>query len=154
LSGDARLSEAYRMMTEGARRGAAPGMWEARRQFRNARDEARRSLLARWPDLERPGGGGFAAARTEAIAELGRRSADGRLHDLLADDDASTQAEERLYRGEIEDARVLRSVRLAKSVILAHRLRESSDPTVRDRFERLVTAEADTLLPRATVAAR
>jgi hypothetical protein len=154
LTGEARLGEAYRMMTEGARRGAAPGMWEARRQFRDAREEARRSLLARWPDLERPDGAGYAAARREAIAELGRRSADGRLHDLLAADDAITQAEERLYRAEIDDARVLRLVRLAKSIILAHRLRESGDSTVRDRFERLVTAEAATLLPRATVAAR
>jgi hypothetical protein len=154
LSGEARLGEAYRMMIEGARRGAAPGMWEARRQFREARDAVRRSLLARWPDLVAREGSGYAAARAEAIAELGRRAADGRLHDLLAADDAITQAEERQYRGEIDDARVLRFVRLSKSIILAHRLRESGDPTVRDRFERLVTAEGATLLPRVSVAAR
>jgi hypothetical protein len=154
LTGETRPSEAYRMMAESTRRGAGPGMFEAHRRFRAAQEEARRSLLARWPDLERRDGSGYAAARKEAVAELGRRAADGRLRALMAADDALTQAEERQMQGEVEEARVIRFVRLAKSIVLAHRLRESGDPAVRERFERLVRAEAGSLLPSAAIAAR
>jgi hypothetical protein len=49
-------------------------------------------------------------------------------------------------------ARVLRMCRLAKSVILAHRLRESGDTANRNRFERIVAAEAGTLFPPSSVA--
>jgi hypothetical protein len=129
-------------------------MFDANRRFRAARAEARQSLLARWPDLEARNGSGYAAARAEAVAELGRRAADGRLRELIAADEALTQAEGREMQAEIEEARVLRFVRLAKSVVLAHRLRESGDPAVRERFERLVKAEAGSLLPSAVVAAR
>jgi hypothetical protein len=154
LTGETRPSDAYQKMTEGGRRGGGPAYFQADRRFTAAREEARQSVLARWPDLARENATGYAAARTEAAAELGRRAADGRLRELFAADEALTQAEERQMQGEIDEARVLRFVRVAKSVVLAHRLRESGDPAVRERFERLVKAEAGPLLSSSTLAAR
>jgi hypothetical protein len=107
-------------------------------------------LYGRWPELTNPRGSSYATARAEAIAELGRRAADGSLKELMAADEALSQAEEEQSEAEIRDARVLRFVRLAKSIILAHRLRETGDPAVQKRFERLVKAEAGLLLPPAS----
>jgi hypothetical protein len=148
------LGEAYRLMVAGNRRGGGPEMRQALMRFRQAREEARQPLLDRWPDLRQRNAAGFAAARTEALSDLARRVQDGRLRELFAADEALDKAEEQQFQTEIMDARVLRLVRLAKSVILAHRLRDSGDAAARQRFERLITAEARPLLQPAAVAAR
>jgi hypothetical protein len=147
LTGDDRPAEAFRMMVEGLGRGRGSTVGPARRRFRAARLELREPLLERWPELMNRGGSGYAPARAEAIAELERRAASGSLKELADAEQALSEAEEQQSRAEIRDARVLRFVRLAKSVVLAHRLRESGDPTLRKRFERLVKAEAGPLLP-------
>ena len=51
------------------------------------------------------------------------------------------------YQRELTDARLVRFVRLAKSVILARTLRTGADESVKRRFEKLVTAEKRSLLP-------
>jgi hypothetical protein len=143
LAGDNRLGDAYQRMLAGGRRGGrGRGFWAAGQQYNGVREELRQWLLERWPDLKQHGSRGYKTARTEAIAELDRRARDGRLHDLFAADDALTQAEENGYQAELAQARVLRFCRLAKSVILAHRLRESGDSATRNRFERLINDEA------------
>jgi hypothetical protein len=130
------------------------GAREVRRRFGAARREARRSLLDRWPELERSDGPGYAAARTQAVAELGHRVADDRLAGLLDAEKALIQAGEQVFQEELAEARVLRFVRLTKSVVLAQRLRESGDPANRAHFERIAAAEAGPLLPPAPRTAR
>ena len=121
--------------------------WAATRRFNQAREEARQPLLERWPELAERRGPAARSARTQALAEIERRLRDGRLQELLAAEDALDQADEQQYQTELAEARVLRFVRLAKSIVLAHRLREGGDVATRDRFERLVAAEARSPLP-------
>lgn len=158
LAGEQRLSEAYRMLDTGSpRRGQHSEMRTAYHRFNQAREELRQQLLERWPELAKPGARGYAAARAQAIAELGRRAPGApwarRLRELLVAAEAMDQAEEREYQAELAQARVLRYCRLAKSVILAHRLRESGDPALRQRYERLIAAEAGSFLPPAAAVA-
>jgi len=148
LTGESRPADAYRMMLESERRRVDPSLGQAMRRFRAAREEGRAAMLERWPDLIDPRATDYQTIRREAVAELARRVADGRLRELLEADEALTQLEEQQYKAELEEARVLRFVRLAKSIVLAHRLRESGDATLRERFERLLKAEAGSLLTR------
>jgi hypothetical protein len=94
-----------------------------------------------------PSGSGYTTARAEAVAELGRLAEDGGLKELFDAEAALSRAEEQQMEAEIEEARVLRFVRLVKSIVLAHHLRASGDPAVRKRFERLLQAEGRPLLP-------
>jgi hypothetical protein len=164
LTGENRLGAAYGMLPAGRGRGRPGGevsTWQANRRFARAQEEVKRSILERWPEL-RDGEGAtdgrngarasarYAAARAQAVVDLERRSWDGRLHELLAAEEALGQAEEQAYEGELSEARLLRVVRLAKSVILAHRLHESGDTATRERFERLLAAESRSLLPPAS----
>jgi hypothetical protein len=150
LTGETRPADAYRRMMENLGRRGGRSLGQAARRFRTAREEGRAAILERWPDLIDPGATDYRTIRAEAVAELGRRVADGRLQELLAADEALTEIEEQQYQAELEEARVLRFVRLSKSVILAHRLRESGDPDHRRRFERLIKAEAGSFAPPRT----
>jgi hypothetical protein len=155
LTGEERLGEAYRKMAAGTRRfGRRSPTWQAMSNFNETREELRDPLLERWPELRHPRRQGHAAARKEAIALLEKRARSGELRALFDAEEALSKAEEQDYQGELAEARVLRFVRLAKSVILAHRLRESGDTASRERFERLLTAEARTLVPPASVVTR
>jgi hypothetical protein len=153
LKGEARLGDAYSKMLAGARRGGRhSAMWPANRRLDQVREEVRQSLLDRWPELKEREGHGYAAARAQAVGELNRRARDGRLRELLSAEDALNQAGDQDYQEELAGARVLRFCRLAKSVILAHRMRESGDPALRDRFEHLVAAEAGSFFPAPAAA--
>jgi hypothetical protein len=155
LTGDARLGEAYRRMTGESRpggRGSSP--WSANRRFNQVRREMRQSLAEHWPALAEHHGAAYETARKQALAEIERHMKDDQFHELLATEEAVGQAEGDGYQGELAEARVLRFVRLAKSVVLAHRLAESGDGATRDRYQRLLAAEARSPLPPATVALR
>ncbi len=92
-------------------------------------------------------------ADTQAWASPAQRAALDALSQQLnlAGDDrleaAYAQFQERVgHQGteaqEEQTARVVRFVRLAKSVILAHKLQESGDPAIQARYAELVAAEA------------
>jgi hypothetical protein len=155
LSGDGRLGEAYRMMVEGTpSAGRRTEMVQAMSHFNETRRAARRTLTARFPELRQRVARGYKEARKQAIDALERRAGEGQLRELFAAEEALAKAEEQEYQSELTEARVLRFVRLSKSVVLAHRLRESGDAAMRQRFERLVTAEAGPLVPPVAVAIR
>ena len=100
LTSDGRLGEAYQRMTASVQAfGRRASMWQAMRQFDQARLEARRSLEARWPELRRsPEAPGYAAARKQAVAALERRERAGRLRELFDAEAALTKAEEQEYQ--------------------------------------------------------
>jgi hypothetical protein len=155
LTGDDRLGEAYRLMDEGTRSlGSRTEMWQAMSRFNEARREARRSLMARFPELRRRDAASYQTARKRAVEALERRARDGQLRELFTAEGALVKAEEQEYQAELAEARLLRFVRLSKSVILAHRLQESGDTAMRQRFVRLLQAEAGPLVPAVAVAAR
>jgi len=120
---------------------------DALRAFSTARREARRRLLARWPDLADPEKSAYASAYREALALLGRNRLDGAYRELLDADHALDAAIKADYQQELSDARLLRFVRLFKSIVLTHTLQETGDEALQRRFKRLVEAEARTLLP-------
>lgn len=155
LTGEGRLAEAYRLTVEGDRSlGSRTEMWRAMNRFNEARRQARRSLLARFPELRRRSLAGYQRTRKQAIEALERRAREGQLRELFTAEGALARAEEQEYQAELAEARILRFVRLSKSVILAHRLRESGDTAMRQRFERLLQAEAGSPVPAVAVAAR
>ncbi len=80
---------------------------------------------------------------------LTRQVAEGKWSSLLAADEALDKGMDALYAAQRVEARRLRFIRLGKSVVLAHRLRQSADTALRDRFERLLAAEGRMLLPPA-----
>src|SRR5581483_4846379 len=97
------------------------------------REEGKRILLGRWPDLGHPGTPEYERACRSAVAMLTRQVAEGKWSSLLAADEALDKGMDALYAAQRVEARRLRFIRLGKSVVLAHRLRQSADTALRDR---------------------
>jgi hypothetical protein len=148
LRGEDRLKVAYnREGQEGGDNAARDNVRETGRRFNTLREDDRRILLGRWPDLRNSDTSEYAKAKTEAVAELGRQIADGKWKDLLDTANALDKAEEDEYTAELAEARLLRFIRLGKSVVLAHTLHETGDVATKARFDHLIEAEERTLLP-------
>ena len=147
--GENRLQRAYRDLNEGERNPKidAPTRRERKRTLNSLRAEAQRSLLARWPDLRDQDLPDFAQARKQAIAYLKQNAGSAKWKALLEADDALLQTDADNEAQEIVDAHLLRFVWLSKSVILAHRLRQSGAPALKARFAKLLEAESRSLLP-------
>jgi hypothetical protein len=125
----------------------SPG--RARRAFMRAREEAHAMLLDRWPELREPRSSGYAAARAEALANVTRWAREGKFKTLLDAERALNAAQEAEYARDLTEAHLIRFVRLFKSVVLAHTVREGSDETAKRRLARLTAAESRPLLPPA-----
>jgi hypothetical protein len=143
-----RVQKAWdRFQEAGGERGRNAKLMNLRRAFLVEREEARNALFARWPDLKDLSSQVFAAARTEALPWVRKRAEEGAYTGLLNAEKGLLQEEKLAYERELADARVIRFVRLAKSVVLAHILRQGSDASIKRRFEKLVAAEQRPLLP-------
>lgn len=119
----------------------------AQRAFVATHQEARADLLARWPVLADRMSPGWDAAKVEALKFLDSAEAQKKYHTLL-EAEKTLQAEEKAgYEKQLAVARQIRFVRLFKSVVLAHILREQGTSRQKRRFARLVQAESRTLLP-------
>ncbi len=150
LSGEGRLSAAMnrlRAWQNGDEDGSGEQIY---RRFMALRREGRREVLRRWPQLR---GGAQnsstqqAAARRAAIAVLTQQAGAGRWKELLSATDNLNKIYAASEAREIEEARLIRFVRLAKSIVLAHALREGTNAPLQARFARLLAAESRTLLP-------
>jgi hypothetical protein len=147
LSGEDRADVAYARF-----RGADPNKPRenrtsaARRTFRQVQEDARSWLYSRWPDLKQKDAVGFAAARKEALEAIKRNRLDPRYKELMDADRALSAAEEADYENELADCRQTRFVRLFKSVVLAHLIRDGSDESAKRRFAKLVASESRALL--------
>ncbi len=118
----------------------------ARRDFRIALDDARKRLYERWPDLRDPHSAGYAAARAEALEHIRQQKSDIKLGEFMQCIQKLSNAEDADYQKELADARMMRFVRLYKSVVLAHTLRQRDDANLKQRYARLTAAEGRTLL--------
>lgn len=154
FSGEGQLAPAYRMMIQGARPGDDPDARATRDRFGRARRATQDWVLSRYPQLRRGQAAFDSNVRQQVAADLSRHEEESGLRELLAAEDALRQGGGQELQSEVAQARLLRFVRLAKSIILAHRLRENGSRALRDRFERLLTAEAGTLVPPAGPAGR
>lgn len=151
--GEARLQEAYqKFRSPGGNNGTNPAA-AARRTFSTSREEVRKILLERYPilqttsrELQAPG---YTDAYSEAIKWVASQSNDSRFKDLLDADAALDALDKGAYHRELDDSRLTRFVRLAKSIVLAHTLREGDDETLKRRFAQLIEAESRPLLPPA-----
>lgn len=147
--GEDRLEKAYAEMAGNSRPDGAASYRRAESRYRTLRREGRRSLTQRWDALRDSKNEGYKKARQEAVAFLARNAAEPEWRDLLAADDELFKLQAEREAQEIASARLLRFVRLGKSIILTHALRESSDEKRKTRFERLVEAEGRSLVPHA-----
>jgi hypothetical protein len=152
-TGENRLGKAYEeMMAGGDSSGKSTWMADLRtasQRFQSLRREGRSALLRRWPELRRAGTAEYKAAYKEAAVQLAQEVAEGKWKDLL---DANEAVEKANMAGEaLENAssQIIRFVRLGKSVILAHQLKETGDPEIKARYSRLVQAESRSVLPSA-----
>jgi hypothetical protein len=148
LHGEDRLNVAYdREFKDGDAHPEQDAQREAERHFEQVRAEARRSLLARWPGLQNADTPEY--TRAQALPTLDREVAAGKWQNLLDADKARDKAEDAEYTAELSESRLLRFIRLGKSVILAHTLRETGDAAIKARFARLIEDEGRTPLPPA-----
>lgn len=153
LSGDNRGQVAYdRFRGQDATTPRTNQLGAARRAFGQAREEARRVLLGRWPDLTDKSSSEYARSRTGALEMVDRQIKEGKFKELLDADAALDAAEESSYKSEIADALQTRFVRLFKTVVLTHTLRTGNDSANRQRLERLLAAESRPLFAPITVA--
>jgi hypothetical protein len=120
---------------------------EASRRFDTLRQEGKRTLVSRWPDLHRPGTEDYNQAHKDAVAQLARETEAGKWKDLLDANDALDRADQEGEAQEIAASRNLRYVRLGKSVIIAHWLKEHGSPELKARFAKLIASEARTPIP-------
>lgn len=141
LTGDDRSRSVYQLVFGPSGRDRRGKVAAAAKAFTEAQEESRRLLFSRWPDLRDPQTSGYAAAKKEALQSLDRWIRDGKFKAIFDADTALDNAEEEAYKREIEEAQMLRFVRLFKSVALAHDLRRSGDEALVKRFEKLVAAE-------------
>lgn len=148
LTGDDRGQTAYRRMRgPEPDRSAENPLGSARRRYSRAYQDARKELFTRWPALETPRIAGFEEARAEASKTLADLPKTSVFQELLEAETALTAAENEDYKREIEEARLMRFVRLFKTVTLTHILREGTDEALKTRFDRLIAAESRALLP-------
>jgi hypothetical protein len=123
-------------------------------RFNNLTKEARQILVRQYPALKMSPSPQQSAARKAAITQLSREAKDGKWDDLLTAEEELAKSDQQNEAQEIADSHLIRLVRLAKSVVLAHQLRQTGSSTLKTRFERLLQAEARTLLPPADNLAR
>jgi hypothetical protein len=153
-TGEDRLAGAYRDMTRGFYRLGAndPGdttkqQLALRRDYQSARERARQRLFARFPELEKEM---EPRNRMQVRRYLEADHENEVWNSLLKTAETLNRLETEGEKREVAESHLIRFVRLGKSVILAHRLREEGSRILKDRFERLVRSEASTLLPRVT----
>ena len=152
-SGEDRLAVAYQDMTRGFYRLGAndPGdstqqQLALRRDYKSARERARQRLFARFPEIEKEM---EPRNRMQARRYLEADRENEVWGHLLKTADTLNRLETDSEKREVAESHLIRFVRLGKSIILAHRLREGNNRILKDRFERLVQGEASTLLPPA-----
>lgn len=152
LSGEKRLATAYDRLfhdDSGFPQRERGQERELSRRFETAREEGRLALFRRWPDLRLSDARASRTAREEAMQVLAQQANEGRWNELLDTEAALEKTENESETKDIAESYMLRFVRLGKSIILAHRLNEKSDPTIKARYARLLQAEGRTLLPPA-----
>jgi hypothetical protein len=152
LTGDDRLKVAYDKAFRSGSANSRDPQWlgryrQARMKFDGLLREGRRELLRRYPDLRSASAPGFAQTRKDAIARLDREAMDGKWKDLLDANDAVDKADQEGENLNIAESKLVRIVRLGKSVVLAHALQQAGTPDVKARYQKLIEAEGRTLLP-------
>ncbi len=152
LTGDDRLKTAYDRTFRSANGNGRDPQWLeryrlAQSKFGTLLKEGRRELLRRYPDLRSATAAAYARTRKEAIARLDRDSAEGKWKELLDANDAVDKANQDGENQSIAESKLLRLVRLGKSVVLAHELLQSGTPQIKARYQKLIEAEGRTLLP-------
>jgi hypothetical protein len=155
LSGDDRGSRAYSQFINGGNEPGAPrsnAQAAARRALSEARDEARRSLIQRWPELLDAKGAGYQAARAAASKQVEQEMKQPPVKAIVDAENALDSAEANAYRRELDDSAQIRFVRLFKSVVLTHQALSGTDESLKRGFERIAAAEHRTLFPDARVA--
>jgi hypothetical protein len=153
LAGEDRAAVAYEQLFD-VRGGGHKRDWRQQNQIAWTRldaltKEAKLTLVRQHPQLKMSPSPQQAAARKAAIAELSREIDAGKWNELLNAAADVAKADQEGERQEIAQSHLMRFVRLAKSVVLAHQLQQNGTPAIKARFERLLAAEGRTPLPPA-----
>ncbi|MCX6360652.1 MAG: hypothetical protein NT029_12630 [Armatimonadetes bacterium] len=101
------------------------------------------------PALADRNSAGFQAAYADALKAMPAERAAGRYAAVEEALKANADAGRPGLDAEIQQSRLLRFVRLFKTVVLTHDMVENGDPALRARFKRLIQSEQRTILPRA-----
>ncbi|MBW3622092.1 MAG: hypothetical protein KY468_01625 [Armatimonadetes bacterium] len=142
LSGEGRLDTAYRELNLGYSLSTPARVGTAWRRYDAAYERHRSALLRRWPVLVNEKSSRYPAARAEAVKYLESQARAGALKDLMAAAEVLSAEDDPGYS--LRETRLLRFVRLGKTIVLAHRLQAVEDPALQARWKRLLAAEART----------
>ncbi|MBC7528713.1 MAG: hypothetical protein H7308_14350 [Chthonomonadaceae bacterium] len=148
--GEDRIKRAYSEMRLGVAQNQRRSEFRrspVERDYDTLQQDVKRTLLGRFPELNDPKSEDYSVAKKAAIAFLTQHRDDGPYKEIRAAYSALSKSFSESESKQIEDAHRLRLIRLAKSVLLAHRLRESRDEKTKTRYEKLVVSEGRTLLP-------
>ncbi len=117
------------------------------KNFKTLRESAKRRLQERFPGLTAEANGNtYQRAYQRAAAALMGEAKQGDWQELLQAEEKLASSESNQERQQIVESHLIRFVRLGKSVILAHQLRESENQPLINRFEHLIKAEGASLL--------
>lgn len=151
LTSEDRYAQADKMMSPHGDPTSQQLFRDANGKFRQLRTAQRQFLLARWPDLRNSGSQAYQTARTEAAKYYETNTeAKAAAKELIAAYDAMQKASEGTQQPENMAAYAIRFVRVATSVVLAHRLQQTGTPEQKARFARQSANERRPLLEAAT----
>jgi hypothetical protein len=158
LNGEDRPSIAYEKMVDSVG-GNRKRDWRQQDQrtlnrFNSITKEARDILTRQFPALKMSPSAQQSAAKRAAIVQLSREDKEGKWNDLLDAADALARSDQQGEAQEIAESHLIRFVRLAKTVVLAHELRQTGTAALKARFEQLIASESRTPLPPADTLAR
>lgn len=111
--------------------------------------DARTDLNKRRPALADRNGAGFQAAYAEALKAMPAERASGMYAAVEEALKAAAASGRAGLDAEIQQSRLLRFVRLFKTVVLTHDMLEGGEPGLSARFKRLIQSEQRTILPKA-----
>lgn len=130
---------------------AARGAETAWKDFNRLRQAAKRKLQDRFPGLASEANSrAYERAYQRVVATLNEEAKQEDWQELLQAEEKLASSETSQERRQVVESHLIRFVRLGKSIILAHQLRESENPPLISRFERLVKAEEASLLTPAS----
>ena len=150
LTSETRYAEAYKMMTPTPDSAAQQVFRDANQKFRQLRSVQRRFLLERWPDLKTPNTPAYDKAKVEASKYFEtNEEAKAAAKQLISAYDAVQAAMGTTQLPENTAAYAIRFVRLATSIVLAHRLQQTGNAEQKARFARLSSFERKPMLEQS-----
>ena len=138
LTGDDRASKVYDKLTTEPSRKNITDIWNLKSRLKGMIGNCKELLIRRFPELVSKGSDiGPSPVRYSAVKWLSNKTASSPWKDLIITEKKLDQIEYSQEHTMIHQARLIRFMRLFKTVVLTHKLFESADAELKSRFIKL-----------------